>query len=152
MSAARILKHGEIALTPSTKTEVVTDEQVAHVEPAHEDVVDEATGGLRCESGVEAAHVHTIHPAGFEQQQLLAQRGEAGGRVCGSEILARMRLEGEHDRRQAESARLVREQLEQGLVAAMHPVEVADREYSGPVGLRRNPAKDLHDRLKKSQL
>ena len=65
-------------------------------------------------------------------------------RLLRVEELARMRLEDERPRRCVERACLRDGGGDQGLVAAMHPVEIADGEHC-PVRIRRDMAIPLYD-------
>jgi hypothetical protein len=72
-----------------------------------------------------------LDAAALELDDLVAQRGDARRRQVGlagaaGEEVARVRLEREHAGGHAAMARLVAQQRQHRLVAAVHPVEVAD--------------------------
>ena len=74
----------------------------------------------------------------------LGGQGQAEWRVVGAEHLARMRLEGQHRERGLRPRRVGR--ADQGGVAAVHPVEIAER-HGGAARLRRQVApvaEDVH--------
>jgi ABC-type amino acid transport substrate-binding protein len=62
---------------------------------------DEVVGAQSGEAGVEMADIGQVDAVVGEQFELLAQRGQARRRRLRREELARVRLEGEHGRRQA---------------------------------------------------
>ena len=111
-----------------------------------------AWGVWAAKSLVEAQHDHLVDAATLQFGQLVAQGGDARGRVVraagtGREEVARMGLEGQHAGRRAAMPSLVDQQRQHGLVAAVHAVEVADRQRAGrrDAGVM-NAAKDLHGR------
>ena len=79
-----------------------------------------------------------------EQFELVAQAGQARRRLVGGKQFARMRLEGEYSRRQAELARLGRQLGQQCAMAKMHAIEIADGQHRGRRGPLGNTAKNLH--------
>jgi hypothetical protein len=79
---------------------------------------------------------HLVDAAAFAARQLVAQRAMRAGACSGlpaqrGEVVARVRLEGQHAGRQAAVAGLVGQQGQHGLVAAVHAVEVADGQRAG---------------------
>ena len=56
----------------------------------------------------------------------------SGLRCAAGEVVARVRLEGQHAAGHAAMARLVVQQRQHGLVAAVHAVEIADGDGAGP--------------------
>ena len=113
-----------------------------------------SVGRQRRQVLVEAQQDHVVDAAALELDDLVAQRGDARRRQLGlagaaREEVARVRLEREHAGGHAAMARLVAQQRQHGLVAAMHAVEVADgqrraasREGEGGEGAE--AAMDLH--------
>jgi hypothetical protein len=138
------LQQGEIAAARLAEAEVVADDQVPHRKAAHQDLLDELLARQRSQLAVEAADMHAIDAGLGQQFDLVAQAGQPRRRLLGGEQFARMRLEGEHRRRQGEFARLGRQFGKQGTMAAMHAIEVADGQHRGrrrPLG---NTAKNQH--------
>ena len=83
---------------------------------------------------VEARDVGARDAERAEHLELVAQRRQARRRVAWREELARMRIERQHRRRQAQVLRGFDEAREHRLVAAMDTVEVADRQRDRRVG------------------
>jgi hypothetical protein len=134
------------------EAEIVADDQMAHTEAAHQHVLDEAVGMHRGEGGIEAAHMHTVDAVLRQLEQLVTQRGQARRRVLRREVLTRVWLEGQYGGFRVARTGLLDEHREQGLMAAVNAVEVADGEHRGPRGALRNPSKNLHKRLKKAAI
>ena len=74
-----------------------------------------------------------------EQAELGRRQGQAKGRGVGHEEAARMRLEGERHQRRAQRRGKLGGLCQQGLVAAMHAVEIAERHHAALPGGRRIP-------------
>jgi hypothetical protein len=80
---------------------------------------------------IEVLHDRALEPGRAQRPDLVAQIGDARRRPLGHEELARVRLE-RHDSRD-ESALCGRgdDARDQCLVAAMHAIEIADRQRTG---------------------
>ncbi len=142
---ARRLQVGEIAGTLGAEAEVVADQQPARVQPVDQHIAHELLRRLRGEMRIEVLDNHPVDALAAQALQLVAQQRDAGGRAVRHEEFARMRLEG-HDR-QRQSARVGRRARagQQGLVAAVHAVEVADGQRAGRAALGiGQAAKDFH--------
>jgi hypothetical protein len=74
---------------------------VAYGEASHQDAFDELLGGQGRQLPVEATDMDAVDAAFGEQLEFVAQAGQTRGRLIRREQFARMRLEGEHRRRQA---------------------------------------------------
>jgi hypothetical protein len=152
--AAGGVQHRVVAGAPRAEAEIVAHQHVAHAQSRHQHVGDEALGRQGREVLVEAQQDHVVDAATLQLEHLVAQRGDArrgefGLAGAAREEVARVRLEGEHAGRHAAMARLVAQQRQHGLVAAVHAVEVADgqrraafREGEGGEGAE--AAMDLH--------
>ncbi len=147
---ARTVEQGIVARAPGAETEVVAHQHVAGTQTAHQHLLNEGLRRQRGERFVEAQHHDLRHAAALELGQLVAQRRDAWRRQLGlagslGEEVARMRLERQHARRQAAVPRLVGQQREHGLVAAVHAVEAADRQRAGACDLGMvKAAEDAH--------
>ena len=107
------VEHGVVAGAPGAEAEVVADQHVARAQAAHQHVVDEGLRRLRGKARRRSA----APPPGRcrsarSSAELVAQRGDARRRQLGlagraREVVARVRLEGQHARRQAAVPRLV---------------------------------------------
>ena len=130
------VEHLVVARALGAEAKVVTDQHVFRAEAEHQHVIDEGLRRLRGEGLVEAQYHHLLDAAAVQLAKLVAQRGDACRRELGlvqqrREVVARVRLEGHHARRQAAVFGFGDEQREHRLVAAVHTVEVADRERAG---------------------
>ncbi len=133
---ARAVEHRVVAATPGTEAEVVADQHIARAEAAHQHLVDEVLRCQRGQCGIEAQHHGLIDPAALELAELVAQAGDSGRRQLGlarqpGKPVARMRLERHHRARQPAVLGFAAQQRQHRLVAAMHAVEVADRQRAG---------------------
>ncbi len=125
-------EEGRRARPALAEVEVVAHHGRRDAEPAHQHVRHEVLGAERREAGVEAAHHHAVDRAEPAQRQRLGgRRRDAEDRGRAREIVARMRLEGQHRRGPAELGRQRLRPADHGLVAAVHAVEIADRHH-GP--------------------
>ena len=113
-------------------------------------VLDESLRRLHGEAGVELEDHALVDAALAQLGELVAQGGDAGGgelrlAVQGGEVVPGVRLEGEHAAGHPPVARLVVQQRQHGLVAAVHAVEVADGHGArlGDLGVV-EAAQDLH--------
>ncbi len=131
------------------EAKVEADHDVADAEPAREHVVDEALGRFGHQMPIERQDVQVIDPEPGQEARLDPQRGQSRRRLLRRQDLARMRLEGDHAERRAEVAGPRPRGLDQGAVAAVHAVEIADRDHPVQGGLRQIPIApvDLHRRL-----
>ena len=122
--------------------EIVPDQHPARRQQADQRALDERLRRERRERAREALDVHVVDAVRREQLELLAQRGQPRRRRGGREELPRVRLEGEHARREAPVARDRDQAREHGLVAEVHAVEVADRHGGRRQSPRRETARD----------
>ncbi|WP_036248788.1 hypothetical protein [Methylibium sp. T29] len=127
------VEHRVVAGPLRAEAEVVAHQHVARLHAAQQHVVDEGLRRLVGEGLVEAQHDDALHAAARQFAELVAQRGDARrrlGRGAGTrgEEVARMGLEGQHGAEQVAVLGLALEQRQHRLVAAVHAIEVADRD------------------------
>lgn len=113
------------------EAEVVTDHQPAHVQALHQDLLDEILRREGREMAAEMLHHHPVDAGVGECFELVTQVGDARRGAFGragqlGEELARMRLEGHHRRVQPQLGGGLAHARQEGLVAQMHAVEIAD--------------------------
>jgi hypothetical protein len=135
---------------PGAEAEVVAHQHVARPQAVEQHVVDEVVRRARGQAGVEGQHDGLRHAAGGEFAELVAQGADARGRelgplVDGGEVVARMRLEGQHAAGQAALARLGVQERQHGLMTTVDAVEIADGQRAGRchAGMP-EPTKNLH--------
>jgi hypothetical protein len=124
--------------------EVVPDDDVPHAEARHQDALDKI---LRAEDRkllVEGQNHGKIELVAFQQRELLRQRRQPEMRAVRLEELSRMRLEHHGTRQPAVLCDGCAGSLEEGLMAAMHAVEIANRERGSP-GLMGNMVVSVND-------
>jgi hypothetical protein len=132
------------------EVKIKPDGRAPDAEPADQGARDEFLGSLRRERGIECQHQCPAQPGCRKQPQLLRFAGEAEDRIAGAQHVARVRLECHRDRRRADRrcARLRR--LDDGAVAAMHAVEIADRRDRAPEpGNHRGIVADDDERIRR---
>jgi hypothetical protein len=101
---------------------------------------------IAAKAGIEALRQHRLHAAFLEQPRFGGQQGEPERPGVRHEVAPRMRLEGERDQRGIERARLLLGARHQYLMAAMHAVEVAERDHAaGPLRRGRLPVVEDRD-------
>ncbi|ABA49788.1 hypothetical protein BURPS1710b_1123 [Burkholderia pseudomallei 1710b] len=143
---ARRLQRREIARAPRAVAEVVADHDPAGVQPVDERAFDERLGRLARERMVEVLDDHAVDAVLAQRLELVAQHRDARRRARRIEELARMRLERHHAHGQPARVRRRAHAREQGLVAAMDTVEVADRQRARGAALGvGQAAEDFHD-------
>ena len=132
------------------EAEVVPDHHQAGAQLIHQDALDEV---LRAEAGqgfVKAQHHQMVHPTVLQRRAGVTQRGNArwcefGPALNAGEMITRMGLEAHHTAGQPALAGLVGQQGQHRLMAAVHTVEVADRQRAGALaGGGKSAAEDLH--------
>ncbi len=131
--SAGCIEHRIIAAASRAKTEVVTHQHIAGCQRPHQHVIDEGLWRLPRKPFVKRQDHAFVDTAVGEFRELVAQRGDARRRDLGAaerlrEMVARMRLEGHRAARQPAVLRLIAQQRDHGLMAAVHAVEVADGE------------------------
>jgi len=106
---------------------------MAAAESVHQQVLQECAGGQCAELRVEA-HAQQARDAGRRQRiHLVAPVHEARRRRIALEELLRLRLENHHRIRQLQPRARPPEQGQDGLVAAMHAIEIADGQHGAVV-------------------
>ncbi len=122
-----------VASALRAKTEVITDQHVAHAEAVNQHVLDESLRRLGRQPCIEGQDRALVDAAARQLGEFVAQRGNTRRREFGfarnrGEIVARMRLKAHHAARHPAVLRLVFQQRQHGLVAAVHAIEVANRQ------------------------
>jgi hypothetical protein len=140
----RLSQHPVVARAPRAEAKVASDEQPAHAQAPHQHLLHKAGGRKRGEGRIEAGHVDVLHARGSHQLQLVAQPREPRGSRRPGKELARMRLEGQHAGGDVQLARLGAHTLDQRAMAAVHAVEVADRQGAARAGARRIAVRHDH--------
>ena len=109
--------------------EIEADRRAADAEHADQDAGDEILGRGGRERGVEAHDDGAVEPGGGQEAQLVALGGELEQGVLRAEEGARMRGEGERRRLAPELVGARAGGPDHGAVAAVHAVEIADRNH-----------------------
>ena len=144
------IEHGVVTRTLGAKAEVVAHQHIARIQPPNEHVVDEGLRGERAKPVIEGHDDGLIDAASSQLAELVAQRRDARrstvvSTAAAGEVIAWMRLEGEHATRQTTVSGLVAQQGQHGLVAAVHAVEIAYRQRAGGGDARVvEPSKNVH--------
>ena len=127
-------RHQEIGIALPVLAEVQGDagSGVADAQVRDEDVADEVLGAKAGEGAVEGLLDHRAEAERAEEPRPDGSGGDAEQRHVGPENRTRMRLEGQHQRGHAPAPGFCQRASEHGLVAAMHPVEIADRHHAAP--------------------
>ena len=130
--------HSRVAQERGRPLALVAEMEIrAHRHPPHRQRLDEEAGhevfclDLR-ELARERHHHDAIEPQRLGKPRLLVGIGQAEHEGLGREHVARMRLEGQHDRRHAQVAGARLQRREHALVPAMAAVEIADGDH-GPL-------------------
>jgi hypothetical protein len=136
VAAARRIEHRVVTRPSGAEAEVVAHQHVPRAEALHEDFPDEGLGNQARQARIELEDDALVDAAPGEFGELVAQGGHPGRRqfglaLHGGEVVARVRLEGQHAAGHAAVPRLVVQQRQHGLVAAVHAVEVADGHGAG---------------------
>ncbi|MNZ60513.1 hypothetical protein D3C78_785840 [compost metagenome] len=106
---------------------------MAHAQAIDQDRLDEFIGAQVAQALVERQAQDPIDTFASQQLDLVAQARQAGRRGVRSEVLARLRLEDHHARRQAKCLAALAQTRQDCLVAAVNPVEVANGGDTAPV-------------------
>ena len=129
---AHLGQQRDIARTPAAEREVVTDDDVAGADPRRHHVRDEGRGLASGEGAVEPRDVENLDTEVSEVPCLDAEGCEPEGLVGRRQHLARVRLEGEHGERRPEGAGDALAFFDDGAVAQVDAVEVADGDHRAP--------------------
>ena len=107
-----------------------------------------ASGERAAKAAIEALRQHRLHAVLLQQPELGRRQGEPERAGVGHEEAARMRLEGQRHHRRVQHLGVLGGALEQGLVAAMHAVEIAQRHGPAlPLRGRRLPLVEGRDHM-----
>ena len=115
--------------TVETEMKIEADGDAGDREPLDQYACDEILRGETCQRRVEAQHDRAVEPGGGQEPQLRALVGEAEQRLVRPEEAAGMRLEGERGRRPAQRLGAGARGGDDGAVAAVNPVEIADGKH-----------------------
>ena len=115
-----------VAAASVPEGEVVARDHVACRQASDQDLLDEGFGGPARERRIEPQHDQEIDPHGLETTRLETKRRQAEGFRIGLEHPSGMGLEGQHPPLDAGVAGDASGLGDHRLVAAMHPVEIAD--------------------------
>ena len=118
------------------KAEVVADQHVPRSQTVDQHPLHKALRALGRQRGVERQHHHLVHTAVRQVGNLVPKGAHTRGRQVGltgqlGEVVARVRLKGQHATGHAALLRLAAQQGQHGLVAPVHAVKVADGEGAG---------------------
>ncbi|MNN58230.1 hypothetical protein D3C81_1732690 [compost metagenome] len=133
LGLAGLQEEGEIAGTIATEAEIVADLQVRRAQPFHQHRMDELRGAELAQAAIEGQAEHPVHALAGQQLELVAQARQAHRCRIRAEVLARLRLENHHAAGQTQLSRTLAQPLENGLVAAVHAVEIADGGDAAPM-------------------
>ncbi len=154
--AARFLQHGHVAGAPGAVAEVVADHQPLHVQAVDEDLFREFLRRQGGELGAEMLDDDAIDAGVVQRLQLVAQVGDAlrGFRQVARalrEEFARMRFERHDGRLDAEFGCCFAHARQQGLMADVDTVKIADGQGAGRscLGIGKS-AEYLHRNLMKN--
>ncbi len=112
------------ALVPEAK--IRPHHQLTHTQALDQQMLDEGVARHSSQPGIEMQAQHAVHAQRLQGGQLLAQAHQARLDRIGPEELQRLRLEQHHPRRQAGGGGVFLQARNDGLVAQMHAVEIAD--------------------------
>src|SRR5262245_21554330 len=118
-----------IAGALAAEAKIIADHDVAHAEPGQQHPLDEGIGSKRSKGRIEGQHEGDIDAEALQQGELARQRGEFEVRLVRLKVFARMRLE---DQRRGRRLELTSQRLhlaQQRLMAAVHAIEIADRQH-----------------------
>ena len=124
------------AAAPPAQRKIVTDEQIPHVE-RHELLADELFRRGDGQRGREGELQHLVHAQGQDAAAALLTTREGRRGLSAAQHGARMRPEGQHEAAFPSGARHGAGAADQGLVAQMHAVEIADGQSGGRTPFRR---------------
>src|SRR5690606_8853936 len=116
----------EIATATGAETEVVTDLQVFHPQPVDQHLMDELVSRQLAQAAIEGQAQHPIDTLAGEQLELLAQTCQACRRGVRGKELARLRLEDHHAARHSQFDGPLAQASQNGLMATVHTIEIAD--------------------------
>ena len=133
MPRAERAQHIDVACALAAEAEILPDQQPARAQCVNQEFFDEILGGHVGKGAVESRQQHATHAGIGKGGQFVTQASDLRGDQFGAvgqagEVLARVRRKGQHRGRQAARCPGGTDGLQHGLVAAVHAVEVADRE------------------------
>jgi hypothetical protein len=141
-----LLQSSEVAGAARAEAKIAADEQPAHPEAAHQHVFHEALGGQGGETRVEARDVHVLDAGLRQKLQLVAQPREARRCSLGGEKFAGMRFESQYAGSELGFACPGNHAIDERAMAAVHAVEVADRQRTPAPGALQRAVRDDHGR------
>ena len=135
---------GDIALALVAKTEVLADDQRLAVQPVAKYPLDKFFRAELCQATVESAHHDLLHCAVAQQAKFFAQARDASGSAFRCEEFTRVRFEGQRTTDQSVGACYRLQALQQGLMAQVNAIEIADRNGNATIRAARQAAYDAH--------
>jgi hypothetical protein len=120
-------QHGEIPGAAMTETKIITDDQIANAQSAHQQILNEAFRGQFRQPMVKFQAQHSLNAQPIQRQQFLSQAHEPGGgsRRAGKEFLW-LRLKSNHQSGQVQSPGRFGQLGENRLMTEVRPIEIAD--------------------------
>jgi hypothetical protein len=109
--------------------EIEADGDAGDRQLVEQDALDEIIGAQRRQCGVEPEHDRAVEAGRLQQAQLVALVGQAEQRLVRPEKTARVRLEGEGGGGVAQQGGASLRGRNDGPVAAMHTVKIADGDH-----------------------
>ena len=113
------------AAAPPAEREVRAAHQMPRTQPLMQHIADKSLGRHQAEFVVEPQLVDQRDPERLQRRRALGRQRQAERRIVGAEVLARMRLEGQHRERHLRPRRMRR--LDHFGMAAVDAVEIAER-------------------------
>ncbi|MCY1294056.1 hypothetical protein D9M70_433370 [compost metagenome] len=123
----------EITGTVAAEAEIVADFQVLDAQPLDQHRVDELGGAQLAQAAVETQAQHPVDAFAGQQLELVAQAGQPRWRGVRAEVFAWLRLEDHHATRHPELGRALAQTRQDGLVAPVYAVEIADGGDAAPM-------------------
>ncbi len=127
------LQQQEIAAAMAAELEVIADDESLDRETIDEALPDELVRRARGHVLIEGQHQQLVDAEARQELRLLAQASQARRRGSPGEVLGRLRFEQHHSRLRFAAAGFADECGDDGLVAAVDSVEIADRRHTGLV-------------------
>ena len=131
---AHRLQQGHVARPLVAEAEIPAHHHMPRGQVGDKYFSDEGLGRLEREGMIEVLHEEVVDARLLQSVRLGPQRGKPKRRLVRQENRTRMRFESQHDQRRRERVGDTSRIGQQHLVAAMHPVEVADDHHGASGG------------------
>ena len=140
------LKQRGIAAALMTEPKILANHHMLGPEPVYNDTLNELLAFQMRQSFVEIQDNQRVHAQRFDMVRLIVKGRQPVRRVMRPEETSRVRLESQDDQRRAVVARNVGATPDNGLMPAMHPVEIAQHHDALARAFRNvfNGSDDLH--------